>query len=92
MNNPLQADGHLFGTGYKQLYDPDITKSLDDVNTLCYPKCANDPDCVWFHYRIDVLYNKRTNGNCWFMSVPLKRVVDTSDVNVISNGGIWIKK
>ena len=92
LNNPLQAGGHLFGTGYEQLYDLEIAKSLDDVNTLCYPKCADDPECVGFQYRIDDLYDKRTNGNCWFMGGPLKRVVGAPGVNGISSGGVWIKK
>ena len=92
LNNPLQVGGHLFGTGHKQLYDLEIAKSLDDVNTLCYPKCADDTDCVGFHYRIDNRYDKRTNGNCWFMGGPLKRVVGAPGVNGISSGGVWIKK
>ena len=53
LNKSLQSGGHLFGTGYKQLYDLKIAKSLDDVNTLCYPKCADEPDCVGFHYMIN---------------------------------------
>ena len=81
----------MFGTGYNQLHDLEIDKSLDAVNTLCYPKCANDQDCVGFHYRIDER-DALPTGYCWFMGGPLKRVVDTPDVIDINSGGVWIKK
>lgn len=91
-SNPLQADGALFGPGYKQYDDMVIRQSLEDVKEICHPKCLQEVKCAGFSYRINARYDGRTTGNCWFFEPPLKFRQDPAQPEGLDGGGIWIKK
>jgi hypothetical protein len=80
--------GHLFGAGFEQYLELEIQKDIQDVITICYPKCMEDEACSGFGYRVDDRYDERPNGNCWFMTGEVKYVPGDSNVD---QGGVWIK-
>jgi hypothetical protein len=88
--NPYIEAGDPFGAGFAQIEDLEINKSMSDVNTICYPKCLNNTDCAGFGYNISDRFDKRTNGNCWFMKKPFAHASLTNKTPGV--GGVWIKK
>lgn len=90
ITNPYKEEGDLFGAGFQQIEEIEIAKGMNDVNTVCYPKCLNNTNCAGFGYSIADRYDGRTNGNCWFMKAPIQHT--RLDIKTPGVGGVWIKK
>ena len=89
--NPLDPRGHLFGSGFKQYDQIDMSnhRTLDDLEQKCHKKCVDEDKCGGFHYRLD----DRSRGQwCWFYENPIQWTAKDSPQKGVQYSGVWIKK
>jgi hypothetical protein len=80
--------GHLFGTGFEMYFAFEVEKDIQDVINLCHRNCKEDKKSSGFGYSIKDRYDRRPNGNCWFMTGEVKYKCSEGGTNP---GGVWIK-